>query len=349
MMAVADALHRLEPGRRTTTDRNPASELEGVVGGSVVSRPDPAGGPVLDTALRKETTMRVLFATDGSGDARAAAALLGRLPLGREVHVRIVTVVETLPGRLDLPALQDYYAAVTAGGEQIVEDARASLSMGVRAETAVLSGVPRDEIVREAHDGDADLVVMGARGLGVVDRWLLGSVSLSVARSVECAVLVAKGERRTFERAVVCLDGSDEAARAARFVAAWPLCAAHTVRLVGVVEPIHVPSTAPDMIRPQLDAAAREMKDERRAELRGALDQVAPLFETKGVRVSCETPEGHPADVITSMAAEPQTDLVVVGARGLGGVKRLLLGSVSENVLRGARCPVLIVKRPVSG
>ena len=64
--------------------------------------------------------------------------------------------------------------------------------------------------------------------------------------------------------------------------------------------------------------------------------------------VSRETPEGHPADVITA-AAGADTDLVVVGARGLGGVKRLLLGSVSENVLRAARCPVLIVKRPLSG
>jgi nucleotide-binding universal stress UspA family protein len=293
--------------------------------------------------------MRILFATDGSTDAGSAAALLGRLPLGRDTRVRVVTVVEALPGRLELPGLRGYYDAVTLGGKGIVEDAAASLPAGVPIETAVLSGVPRDEIVREAHDWDADLVVAGARGLGLVDRWLLGSVSLGVARNVECAVLIGRGQKGTFERAVIGLDGSDEAARAARFVAAWPLSAAHSVRLVGVVEPIHVPATAPDMIRPQLAAAAREMKDERRAELKKVLDLVAPPFASQGVTVSCETPEGHPADVLTSIAAEPDTDLVVVGARGLGGFKRLLLGSVSENVLRAARCPVLIVKRPLSG
>jgi len=50
--------------------------------------------------------------------------------------------------------------------------------------------------------------------------------------------------------------------------------------------------------------------------------------------------------VITSAAKSAEADLIVVGARGLGGFERLLLGSVSENVLRSAPCPVLIVKPP---
>jgi nucleotide-binding universal stress UspA family protein len=88
------------------------------------------------------------------------------------------------------------------------------------------------------------------------------------------------------------------------------------------------------------------MKEERRAALGKALDQAAALFEAHGASVTRSTPHGHPAEVLTAAAAEPRTDLVVVGARGVGGVRRLLLGSVSENVLREARCSVLIVKRP---
>jgi nucleotide-binding universal stress UspA family protein len=291
--------------------------------------------------------MRVLFATDGSSDARAAAAFLCRLPLSPGSHVRVVSVVEPRPRRLDSPDVQDYSDAVAGEGARIVDDACASLSVSAPIETAVLAGVPHDEIVREARDWGADLVVVGARGLGVVDTWLLGSVSLAVARRVECAVLIVKGEGRRLARVVIGLDGSGEAAEAARFVAAWPLDATHSVRLIGVVEPIHFPSTAPDLIRAEIAAAVGEMKNERRAELTKALEQVAPLFEARGVTVSRETPEGHPADMIAA-AAEGNTDLVVVGARGLGGVKRLLLGSVSENVLRASRCPVLIVKHRLS-
>jgi nucleotide-binding universal stress UspA family protein len=61
-------------------------------------------------------------------------------------------------------------------------------------------------------------------------------------------------------------------------------------------------------------------------------------------RVTRSTPTGYPADEIIATAGDFDTDLVVVGARGLGGMARLLLGSVSERVLRHARCPVLIVK-----
>jgi nucleotide-binding universal stress UspA family protein len=55
-------------------------------------------------------------------------------------------------------------------------------------------------------------------------------------------------------------------------------------------------------------------------------------------------PIGDPAEEIVKTTQDFDTDLVVVGARGLGGVARVLLGSVSEKVLHHARCPVLIVK-----
>lgn len=70
---------------------------------------------------------------------------------------------------------------------------------------------------------------------------------------------------------------------------------------------------------------------------------------TLSVRAAIEMPEGHPAEMLTAGATEPDPDLIVVGAQGIGGVKRWLLGSVSENVLRAARGPVLIVKRPREG
>jgi nucleotide-binding universal stress UspA family protein len=74
------------------------------------------------------------------------------------------------------------------------------------------------------------------------------------------------------------------------------------------------------------------------------LDRAAAQLDDKLTRVTRSTPTGNPADEIVAAAGDYETDLVVVGARGRGGVARLLLGSVSEKVLRDARCPVLIVK-----
>lgn len=290
--------------------------------------------------------MRILFATDGSDDAKAALAYLTQWPLPEGSRVRIVTVSERRPPRADLPALQAFHDALTADRRRLVEQTRGSLSIPAPIEADVLEGTACDEIVRDAQEWWADLVVLGARGLGAFDTALLGSVSLDVARHAPCAVLVVKGGPTRLERVVVGIDGSDESVNAARFAADLPPGARRAVQLVGVVEPIHFPSCAPAVIHPQLRAAIDALKEERRTVLGKAMDQVIPLFEAHGAAVSRVLPEGHPAPTIARMASDTGADLIVVGARGLGGVKRLLLGSVSETVLRAARCPVLIVKRP---
>lgn len=252
-----------------------------------------------------------------------------------------VTDVRSTP--INVAGIQAYHDAVAAEGPRVVDEARAALSMLATIETGVLRGIPDDEIVREARDWDADLVVLGARGLGAMEAFLLGSVSVAVARHAHCAVLVVKGRGHLLERVVVGIDGSDESLNAVRFLAALPLDSRHSVQLVGVVEPVHLPATAPSAIRQQIQAVVDDIKEGRRSALTKAMDQAAPFLEAQGICVSRVMSEGHPAERLT--AAEPEPDLIVVGARGIGGVARLLLGSVSENVLRSARCPVLIVKR----
>jgi nucleotide-binding universal stress UspA family protein len=63
-----------------------------------------------------------------------------------------------------------------------------------------------------------------------------------------------------------------------------------------------------------------------------------------GLNVSTKLMEGRPADKIIEVAKEGGFDLIVMGSRGLGGIKQLVLGSVSDRVADGAPCPVLIVK-----
>ena len=136
--------------------------------------------------------MRILLATDGSNDARMAAAFLARLPWPDPSRVRIVSVVERRPSPLDFSGVRAYDDVVAAEGRRIVDEVRASISVGTAVEAAVLEGDPRDEIVREARDWQADLVVVGARGVGGVKRLLLGSVSENVLRTARCPVLVVK-------------------------------------------------------------------------------------------------------------------------------------------------------------
>jgi nucleotide-binding universal stress UspA family protein len=289
--------------------------------------------------------MRVLLATDGSKDSRAATAFLKELPLPAPTTVRIVAVV-SLPGfALDATSAPALKRAVLDRAQGVTEEARVTLApRGFTIETGVTEGDPRKEIVRQADEWKADLVVLGARGLGGVKRFLLGSVSDAVARHAVCPVLVVKGRRRNLGSVLVAMDGSEGSFQAVRFLQSFALPRQTKVRLLSVVERLRYPTTAPRSVQGQLVRMLKELEAERRGEVDKVLERAARQLDDKITRVTRYTPTGDAAEEIVATAQDFDTDLVVVGARGLGGVARVLLGSVSERVLHHARCPVLIVK-----
>ena len=289
--------------------------------------------------------MRILLATDGSKDAAAATAFLRELPLPASSKLLIVTAVSFPTFAFEPPPVREFKGSVLEAARRGVDEARATLARrGFDVETDVVIGNPKDEISRIAGEWNADLVVLGARGLGRIKRFLLGSVSLAVARRVSCPVLVVKGRARKLGSVLVGIDGSEDSFQALRFLLSLPLARQTKLRLLSVVEPIRYPTSAPGAVRGHLARMLKEVENERRGELEKVLDKAAAKLEGSLTRVTRSTPTGNPADVIVAVAAAHHADLVVVGARGLGGVTRLLLGSVSEKVLGYARCPVLIVK-----
>jgi len=77
---------------------------------------------------------------------------------------------------------------------------------------------------------------------------------------------------------------------------------------------------------------------------REILNKTADRFRENGLEVNTILKKGHPAEVICQVAEEGQFDFVAMGSRGLGGIKELLLGSVSNRVVHCAKCSVLIVR-----
>ena len=290
-------------------------------------------------------TMRVLLATDGSDDAQAATAWLAGFPLPEDTTVRAVTVAALAPAALDIPPVRELQVSLRQESRAVAEAACAALAARVRtAEAQVVEGDAREEIVRAAEEWPADLVVMGARGLSGAIGLLLGSVSLAVARHAPCPVLVVKATARACRRVLVAVDGSEPALAAAAFVARLPLVSAAGVQLLGVVERPRYPSAAPLAGAATLRAAIQEMVTERTAALGESLAKAAALFGERGPRIERRITVGYAPDEIVRAAHAFDADLVVVGARGLGPVKRWVLGSVSESVLRNAERAVLIVR-----
>jgi nucleotide-binding universal stress UspA family protein len=290
--------------------------------------------------------MRVILATDGSDDARAAAEWLGHFPLPRSARVLTLAVEPVpyaVPDMLMIPALDERArAAVTAtaeGAREIVAPRYPN------AEPRVVEGDPREQIVRVADEWAADLIVVGARGLTGLKEFVLGSVSSAVVRWAPCPVLVVKGRCQPLDRVVIGVDGSPDSMTAARFFASLPLERRTAVRLVAVVQPPAVPLSAMTMRVQEIEGMLSDFERERRTVLAGALGRLEGEFRDRVRTVEQSVLLGRPADVLVTESEHPDVGLVVVGARGLGPLKRLLLGSVSEQVLHRVGCPILVVKR----
>jgi nucleotide-binding universal stress UspA family protein len=288
--------------------------------------------------------MRVLLATDGSEDARKATAWLRELPLPAATTIRVVGVAHYPHSALDITPVHDFNRAVRAATQHAADAARAMLTEKGTVESRVAEGEPRETIIRLASDWPADLTVVGARGLGAVGRFFLGSVSTSVLHGVPGAVAVVRGTPRRPSRVVVACDGSPDGLEAVRFLGTLPLGRGTAVRMLGVVTPPPVPASGPEMLAMPWPPTVDAFIDEQRTALDGVLSRAAEALGPEIGHVERSVVVGHPAGEILRAADEDGVDLVVVGARGLGPLGRLVLGSVSDRVVHHAPCPVLVVK-----
>jgi nucleotide-binding universal stress UspA family protein len=129
------------------------------------------------------------------------------------------------------------------------------------------------------------------------------------------------------------------------FRVACALARDYGARLI-VLHVAPVPTVGAAGIVPSPPVAGSEASaDDTQKELAAALRD----FQAKDAKVPIEhrVEHGDPADVIRKVAAEARCDLIVMGTHGRTGLRRMLMGSVAEQVLRRGTCPVLIVKAPL--
>ena len=272
---------------------------------------------------------------DGSRHAREAVTWAAAEAVRRDVPLRVVYAANypgmTLgpgPGLLDRsPGALDAAEEVTAEGVTMALEARPGLH--VTGVTEVTS--PADTLVRAG--AEAELLVIGTRGHGRVLGPLLGSVATTVTARAPFPVVVVRsgsGSPRPghVRDVVVGTDGSAAADAAVRFAAERAAATASPLRIVTGTE-----EQAPEEAGPErLCDAAQLIVDEARR----MVHRTHPgLIVTTAV-------EHGPADRVL-VDASRTARLVVVGSRGRGAVRAMVLGSVSRAVIRGAQSPVAVV------
>jgi nucleotide-binding universal stress UspA family protein len=290
-------------------------------------------------ASRKKA-FRVLVATDGSDQARAAITTAMRFPWPAHTQVRVVAARRTRAEQRRSILL----AALDRGAAAAAEDARRTLSRRwPEVEAVVLDKTPVDGILTEAERFAADVILLGWRGHGAIRRLLMGSVSRGVVRGARCAVFVVRRAVRV-RRIVVGLDGSATAKRALAFVAGLVPPADGRVILLTAVEVMAVPSRG---LVPGAVAVAREAKRTNVRRARAAmseLNRAAAQLQRAGWRTRTVLTSGEPLRDLLGTVATVRAQLLVVGATGRSGVRHLLLGSVAGGALNRSPLPILIAR-----
>jgi len=201
-------------------------------------------------------------------------------------------------------------------------------------------------IVERARRWRAQVIVLGSRGRGSLQGALMGSVSRDVMHEAECAVLVVKGKARAPRRFLIGLDGSVRSRRAVAFVSSVPPPVGGRVTLLAVVEPMPSASVRimPASVRAVLTAELAALDRERLAKAKREVATAARRLERAGWAVEKVVRRGIPLPELLKTGSSDRADIIIVGARGAGGLKRLLLGSVAEGTFAHTSVPVLIVK-----
>jgi len=200
-------------------------------------------------------------------------------------------------------------------------------------------------LIDYAETHDVDLIVMGTHGRRGLRRMLLGSVAEEVVRWAPCPVLTVRSEEQVdgeLKSILVPVDFSASSQAAVRQ-------AFRLARLFGArLDVLHVGETVPVPNFYDTGGVAYEFgssfAEEAINELHGFAADAFPEEPGEKVEVQAHVGVGHSPNVIAKEAERLGSDLIVMGTRGLSGLKHLLIGSVAERVLRLARVPVLIAK-----
>lgn len=291
---------------------------------------------------------RLLVATDLSPGAGRALARSVELAARHGARLTVLHVVEGGPAA---PMLEARVRVAQADLRLEVDPLllRFARPEPPRVDVRVVPGRDFEAIIAEARATEADLVVLGAHGAHTVRDLFVGTTAERVLRLGSCPVLVVRKVPRNSYRCVLVPVDFSEHSRLA-------LDLALDIASGATVHVLHVPDVGLEPALRQTGATEAELEGYRRERIAAGEGDLARFLEAAReatdpardrVRVEVLLEAGRPAAAIPALVRRLRADLVVMGTRGRTASPRVLLGSVTEHVLRDARCDVLAV-RPAS-
>ncbi len=288
----------------------------------------------------------VLVPLDGSEFSESA--LPAALTIARRWNARLeIVTVQTDPSMLaqDLLELPSY-----GWFEQYVEEVaeRVHGEAGFTVCATVLKGSPAEAIQNHAAARGVDLVVMATHGRGPMSRFWLGSTADGLIRRSTIPILLlrpceeAPGTKPDFNprRVLVPLDGSDES----------EAILTHAVALAGdgetefdILRVYPYPKDYASSYLPHTVQVNADVLERGRTAAADNVEAEAATLTERGIPATGHiVTDREPAAAILHFAEQAGADLIAMSTHGRGGVSRLVLGSVTDKVIRGAQIPTLV-------
>ncbi|BCR05613.1 universal stress protein [Desulfuromonas versatilis] len=281
---------------------------------------------------------QVLAATDFSEPARVAMKRAISICQGHGAHLEAVHVIEELP-----PAeLLSLERSQEISRHQLLEELEKTGSGGVEGNCRVETGKVFVSIIRSAREIPADLIVVGAHHNPSFRDHFLGTTAEKLVRKSPIPVLVTKQPPKSpYKRILVPIDFSDASMDALNMALALAPQAS--------VELLHVYSFWGEG-RLSMAAYGKDVLEQYRQEAQKmAKSSMKKFVEENDIALppfSQHLRQGHAASEIIKFAKELDVELIVMGTTGRSGLRQVLVGSVTEHVLRAGPCDILTVRSP---
>ncbi|MFF2775936.1 universal stress protein [Streptomyces sp. NPDC058052] len=264
----------------------------------------------------------VVVGVDGSAMSLAAVEAAATAAARRGAALRVVHAEAPIKPRLMVP---------DPASRALVQEA-ATHALAVAPGVAVTTNVVTGDVVHvlEAASQAADLIVVGSRGMGGIAGLLLGSTAVSLAARSHCPVMIVREKHRASADTgpvVLGVDGSRDSDEAVDV--AFTEAALRRAELVAV-----------HAWQPGKDPAGARPESAERMLVQATADRAVTHPD---VTVRRDLVGGTEREVL--LEASKTAQLLIVGARGRSGLAGLLLGSVSQDVMTHAHCPVITVRR----
>jgi nucleotide-binding universal stress UspA family protein len=303
---------------------------------------------------------RILCPIDFSDYSRHALDYALAIARWYESTITVMHVFSAVPVAAYAPGAPGFESIVLTGADrdQLLVGMKRFIETesteGIPIEAIIREGSAAGEILRQAADLKADLLIMGTHGRSGFERLLLGSITEKVLRKATCPVLTVPRRHPDavpatpvlFKRILCPVDFSDCSMQALNYAMSLAQEAdAHLTVMHVMASGLEATPDMYDTVITDDRLSLADYRTRREEDARQRLKEAVPETVAAYCRVDTIVSSGKPSREILRIAADQQTDLIVIGVQGRGAADLMFLGSTTNHVVRAATCPVLTLRR----